>query len=179
MNDKERHQLAFQRPKSWMKQKVYSATRKQKCFGLTTSNGKILAFNIPWKWTAERWRDRVHAKVAPFLKRAFPGRTSFTILLDGEKVFHAPVAKAAMAMHGIKALPGWPASSPEFNTQESVWPVAESNLRDLEKSSDTFEDFQVKVEKAVRSYPSPEKIVPGIAKRIRLGYDAKGGPIRK
>ena len=108
MNKKERYQTPFQRPKKWFSLKEYEKTKKQKVFGFTTSTGKILAFLVPPKYTAEKWAQDVHTKVAPFLKRCFPGKTEFKVLLDGEKLLHAPVAKAALRRHGIQSLPGWP-----------------------------------------------------------------------
>ena len=108
MNKKERYQTPFQRPKQWFSPKEYEKTKKQKVFGFTTSTGKILAFLVPPKYTAEKWAQDVHTKVAPFLKRCFPGKTEFKVLLDGEKLLHAPVAKAALRRHGIQSMPGWP-----------------------------------------------------------------------
>jgi len=108
MNKKERYQAAFQRPKRWFKPKDYEKTKKQKVFGFTTSNGKILAFLVPEPYSGDKWARDVDNKVAPFLKKCFPGKTSFRILLDGEKLLHTPAAKRALKKHGIERLPGWP-----------------------------------------------------------------------
>jgi len=114
MNAKERHQKKFQRPKKWLEGKDWKNVKKQKVFGFTTSNGKICAFLVPAKYTGEKWAKDIDRKVAPFLKKCFPGKTSFRILLDGEKLLHKPCAKAAMRRHGIEVLAGWP-GNPEFH----------------------------------------------------------------
>jgi len=108
MNKKERYKKAFQRPKVWFPGDEYKLTKKQRLFGLTASNGKILAFLVPPKYTGELWAKDVEKKVAPFLRKAFPGKTSFRILLDGEPLLHKPVAKRAMRKHNIEVLAGWP-----------------------------------------------------------------------
>ena len=113
--------------------------------------------------------------------RTFPGRTAFQILLDGEKVLHGPAAKAAMATANITCLPKWPPYSPDMNPQENVWPWAEQHLRELADDDDTFEDFQSDVLQAIKDFPtaSAKKLVPGMAKRMRMLDIEKGGPIAK
>jgi len=110
MNAKERTQKAFQRPKKWFEKDDYKHVQKQKVFGFTTSNGKICAFLVPTNYTGEMWAKDIDKKVAPFLKKCFPEKSSFRILLDGEGLLHKPVAKAAMRRHGIEVLAGWPGS---------------------------------------------------------------------
>lgn len=41
------------------------------------------------------WSVKIRTKLAPFLKKSFPSKSSFQILLDGEKVLHGPAAKKA------------------------------------------------------------------------------------
>ena len=93
-----------------------------KVFGFTASNGKKLNFVVPTPFTAEVWAPLVKSKLYPFLKKNFPNRRQFTILLDGEKVLHAPAAKRAMEEKGIRVFPHWPKYSPDVKPQENVWP---------------------------------------------------------
>ena len=108
MNAKERYQKPFQRPKRWFAGDDYKNVQKQKVFGFTSSNGKICAFLVNANYTGEMWAKDIDKKLAPFLKKCFPEKSSFRILLDGEGLLHKPVAKAAMRRHGIEVLPGWP-----------------------------------------------------------------------
>ena len=121
MTKAERKKAKFQRPKKWFAKKLYKLTRKQWVFGMTTSNGKSLQFLVHTPRTGEQWAKDIKAKVVPFLKKSFPGKTSFQILLDGETLLHKPVAKAALTLGGVKVLPGWPAHSAQLNPQEHVW----------------------------------------------------------
>ena len=68
-------------------------------FGFTTSNGKTLAFCVPKKWTCEEWAIEIKRKLVPFLKKSFPNRETFKILLDGEKLLHGAAAKRAYKEH--------------------------------------------------------------------------------
>ena len=133
---------------------------------------------MPQTLNSEVWAGLVRRKVAPFLKRAFPDRTSFQLLLDGETLLRAPPAKAAMRENNITLLPNWPPHTPELNPQENVWPWGENELRRLEEDGDgSFASFGKLVEKAVRAYPEDASLVGSIAKRIRKMLDNKGGPI--
>ena len=123
-------------------------TRKMKVFGLTTSTGKQLIFEVPYgkdQFSAVKWAKCLRSKVAPFLKQAFPEKASFNLLLDGEKLLHAPEANKVMKEFQIKTLPDWPGYSPELNPQEHVWSRAEPLLRELEAGDETFEDWKPKV----------------------------------
>ena len=179
MTKAEKHQPAFARPKRWFPRSVYKKVRKQKVFGLTASNGKVLALLVPKPWSAEKWAAKVTKRVAPFLKKAFPGRRTWQILLDGEKLLHAPAAKSAYKKAGITILAGWPKYSPDLNPQENVWAWAEPHLRKLEKNGDTFDTFKKRVLKAVCSYPSSRKLVASMAKRCALLLERKGAMLPK
>lgn len=179
MTKAEKHAPAFQRPKRWFSKKDYQKTKKQKVFGLTTSNGKSLAFLVPKPWNTEIWAQLIRQKLAPFLKKTFPNLDSYQILLDGEQLLHGPAAKKAMKDTGITCLPGWPKYSPDLNPQENVWSWAEPELRKLESKRDSFSAWQQKCLKAVNSYPSKDKLVGGMAKRVKLLNDNKGSMIRK
>lgn len=112
---------ALQRPKRWFLRRDYQTTKKQRVFGMTTSNGKSLQFLVPKPRTAEQWAEDVKKKVAPFLQRCFPNLTSYQVLLDGEPLLHAPPAKAALRNSNVTVLPNWPKYSAQLNPQEHVW----------------------------------------------------------
>jgi len=173
MTKAEKKKPAFQR---WFKSKDWKKVIKHKVFGMTTSTGKSLCFSVPKGYTAELWAKDVKKRVGPFLKRSFPNRDSFLMLLDGEKRLHAPVAKAAFKTQGMKSLPRWPASSPDLNPQENVWSWVEDEIRRQEEDTDSFQDFQKKVLEAARCYPesSAKKLIPGMPKRIRACLEGKG-----
>ena len=133
---------------------------------MTTSNGKSLAFLTPSPWSAEQWAVLVKTKLKPFLKKAFPGLTSFHILLDGEPLLHAPSSKAAYREAKITTEP-WPKYSPDLNPQEQVWSWAEPQLRRLETGADPFTGWHKKILKAVHAYPAKEKLIPSMARRCK------------
>ena len=174
MNEKEKKQAAFQRPKKWFGKEEWKKVKKQKVFGFTTSNGKKLAFLVPKPWSGEEWAIVVRTKVAPFLKKAFPGKTFFQILLDGEPLLHKPVAKRAMAASNITLLPNWPKYNPDLNPQEHVWSWAETHLRELEDGKQSFETFQKLVVKAVRAYPFSKKLVGTMARKCATIIERSG-----
>ena len=163
------------RPKRWFPKKDWKKTKKQKVFSMTASNGRQLTFLVPRPWNGELWAAAVKARVAPFLKRTFPGKASFTILLDGEPLLHKPVANAAMSAANISVLSHWPKYSPDLNPQEHVWSWSEGRLRDLETGRDSFASFRQKVIKAVNAYPSSDKLVGSMARKCKAVLARSGG----
>ena len=182
MHPSEKYKPAFTRPKRWFKRSDYKKTRKQKVFGLTTSTGKILALLLPKPFNNMIWSRLLREKVYPFLKKEFPDRKTYRILLDGEKIFRAPPCKAVMQKKGIVLLEDWPPHSPEINPKENVWPISEKILRDLEKDSDTFATFQLNCLKAVKAYEKnsgAKKLVASMAKRMQEVIDNNGNMISR
>jgi transposase len=113
------------------------------------------------------WARFLKTKVAPFLKKVFPRKRSFNLLLDGEQILHAPEAKAVMRETRITTLPDWPKYSPDLNPQEHVWARSEPRLRELETGWDSFDAWEKKLFKAISQYPSPEKLVGSMARRCQ------------
>ena len=180
MTKREEKLPAFQRPKRWFTPDEWKLTRKMKCFGLTASNGKQLIFEVPYgkgNFGSEKWAGYLKKRVAPFLRRSFPEKRSFHLLLDGEGLLHAPPAKRAMRENGISTLKDWPGYSPELNPAEHVWSQAEPKLRELESGYDEFAEWKKKVLAAVRAYPSPEKLVGSMARRVKDCLDRNGAMI--
>jgi hypothetical protein len=175
MTDIEKYQSAFLRPKKWFPKKEWKLTRPQKIFGMTTSSGKVLAILIPSPFDAAKWKGLVKSKLTPFLKRTFPHRRTFKILLDSEQVFHAPEPKQAYREGGIEILPGWPKYSPELNPQENAWPSAESALREKEGGGgESFEQFQKYALASVREYKGARNLVGGMVHKIEECLKTKG-----
>lgn len=140
---------------------------------MTTSNGNSLVLPSKLYPKQEDW-VRMVPRIADFLRGEFPGRTSFTLLLDGEKIIHTTMAKAAMEEHGLRVLPDWPANSPDLNPQENVWSWAEADLRKAERKSDSFSVFKRRLIHSTRCYPSKKKLVPSMCERMALCLKKKG-----
>ena len=111
----------FQRPKRWFPKEQYKLVQKQWIFGLTTSTGKSIQFLVNAPRTGEQWAADIRKRVAPFLKRCFPEKRSYRILLDGESLLRSKPAKKEMKKHSISVIPDWPPHSPQLNPQEHVW----------------------------------------------------------
>jgi hypothetical protein len=174
MTKAEKKLPAFVRPKRWFPKSQYKFVKKQKVFGFTASSGKMLAFLVPSPWSTEKWARLVKTQLAPFLKAAFPNRREFQILLDGEKVLHGPAAKTAFREHKITVLPSWPKYSPDLNPQEHVWTIAEKALRLKEQDDYSFDEWKKRLVPAVKAYPSPEKLIPSMAKRCAQVFARSG-----
>ena len=174
MTEAEKRKVQFQRPKRWFKKTEWALTRHQQVFGFTASNGKQLAFLVPSPWNATAWAELIRTKLAPWLRRIFPEKRSFRILLDGEKVLHAPQAKAAYRAAGIVVESGWPGHSPDLNPQENVWSKTEPILRKRETGKESFETWKTLLIPAVTSYETPEKLVGSMANRVAQCIERKG-----
>lgn len=179
MSDAERRLPAFQRPKKWFNKEEWKKVRQQKLFAMTTSKGEIFTILIPSPFDKFVWAEMVKQKLGPWLKERFPRHQEIVILLDGEKIFRAPVVKKVYKEFNITLLPGWPANSPELNPQENVWPWAENYLRNYleDDKKDTFEYFQKNIQWAVQAYPSADKLIPSMAKRVTKCIESKGNMI--
>ena len=182
MRKDEKYKPAFVRPKRWFKKSDWKKTKMQKVFGMTTSTGKCLAILLPKPFTAEKWAVLVKTKVFPFLKKCFPQKRQFRLLLDGEKLLHAPPVKAAMKEKNICFLEGWCPYSPDLNPQENVWPLAENAIRKAEKDSDTYEDWQKHCLNAVKGYeknPGAKSLISSIAGRLKKVVEKGGAMLKK
>ena len=180
MNKAEKKKPAFQRPKKWFKGKDWKKVKKMKVFGLTTSTGHQLSFEVPVgknTYDGNKFAAHVRKRIGPFLRKVFPGRDSFCLLLDGEKVQHTPEAKRAMAEFGITTLKHWPSYSPELNPQEHVWSRAEPELRALENGYDEFVPWKRKVHAAIKKYSGANKLVGSMARKIKDCLERKGAMI--
>ena len=60
----------------------------------------------------------IKTRLIPMLKRKYPERSSWTMLIDGEKLMHTTLAKELYKAKGMKLLPKWPAYSPDLNPQD-------------------------------------------------------------
>ena len=178
MSQAERLKPAFQRPKRWFPKKQWQKVKKVKVFGFTASTGAQLNFLVPTPWSSSVWASLVKSKLVPWLKKVFPNKTSFNVLLDGEKLLHAKEAKEAYRKFNITIEPAWPGYSPDFNPQENIWSRAEPQLRKLETGKDSFLVWQNKVLKACEKTPGADKLIGSMAKRIEECIEKKGAMIR-
>ena len=64
MSAKEKKKGTFLRPKRWLPKKEWKKTKKQKVFGMTTSNGKSLVFLAPKPYSSEQWAVDLKKKVS-------------------------------------------------------------------------------------------------------------------
>ena len=180
MSKAERNKAAFQKPrrKIFKLAEFKKSARKAKVFGLTTAIGNSLVLPAPLNPTTSDWAKMV-PRIAEFLQGEFPQRTSFTLLLDGEKIFHTDEAKRKMEQHGLRILPDWPPNSPDLNPQENVWSTAKKLLRKAEQKGDTFSVFKRRVIHAATSFPNKDALVPSLHKRMALCIAKKGYNIGK
>lgn len=175
MTKEEQKQGAFQRPKRWFSGSNWKKTKQQKVFSLTASTGEQLTWLVPKGYTGEQWAHDIKVKVVPWLKKVFPQKRKFQVLLDGEKILHKPVATKVMKEFGISFLPKWPKYSPDLNPQEHVWGWAEGELRKINKAGESFEKFQKDVIKAVNKYPGSAKLVASMARKIKTVLEKNTG----
>lgn len=180
MSKKEKTKGAFLKPKYHIfKRTEYKKCSKAKVFGLTTSNGQSLVVPCPAHPTSADWINILKDRVQPFLAAAFPDRSSYTLLLDGESIMHTTEANAAMKECGVRLLAPWPAHSPDLNPQENVWAWAEKKLRKVEQQVDTLQVFKRRVIQVSMMYKGKEKLVPSLAGRMESCLAQSGGKIGK
>lgn len=180
MRKDEKAKHHFMRPRrAIFKRSEYKRAQTVKVFGLTTSTGLQLVCHLPTRFDSQSWVKLVRRRVGLFMRRAFPTRRCSTILVDGEALLHTDEAKAVMRQEQLRALPDWPAHSPDLNPQESVWAWAEPELRKAEAMADSLATFRRRVSAVMKKYPSGGKLVPLLAHRMALCLRMKGGPIGK
>ena len=125
------------------------------------------------------WKKTVRRVLGPTLRRLYPNRRHIVILLDGERPFHSAESKIEMRKWGLKALPEWPASSPDLNAAEHMWPAILKDMKRMEQKPDKFVDFKRKLLRAARRYSTSEKLVRSMAGRMHDCCKRYGGILPK
>ena len=179
MTKAERYKPAFVRPKRMFKRCEFKKTQKGKVFAVTTSTGKLLMVHCPLPFDSDAFARIVRRRVGPFFVKEFPDRRKRVLLLDGEPLFHAPPAQAAFKEFGLSVLPRWPPYSPDLNPAEHLWPWIEAEMRKMEPKTSSFEEFKQHVLRAGAKYPSKEKLIPSMARRMKECIAAKGAMIKR
>lgn len=174
MSKEEKQRPAFFRPRHMFRRKEFKQTKKGKVFGITLSTGHQRLWFVTTPFTQWVFAKLVRRQLGPFLQECFPDRTRFRILLDGEKLLHAPHAKEACDEVGIELLDSWPHYSPDLNPQENVWPWVESQLRKSECKTDTFAVFKRRLLQVGKTYPDAAKLIPSMHDRIADCLRGKG-----
>ena len=169
MRECEKYKTEFLKPKkqNMFTRKEHKSVKKCKILGFTAANGRVLCVRCLAPWNSSKFAVLVRKHVGPFFRRAFPERRLIRILIDSERLLHTDEAKRAFAEFGICPMAGWPKYSPDMNPQENVWSWTEKALRREEQKSDTFPTFCRKLLRVARRYPSPECLIPSMAKRVK------------
>ena len=154
-------------------------TKKMKVFGVALSIGGVVACEVPLSFDSAAWKKTIRSVLGPTLRSLYPNKRHIVILLDGEKPFHSAESKVEMRKRGLKALPGWPARSPDLNPAENMWPALSKEMRRTEQKSDKFVQFKRKVLRAARKYSASEKLVRSMAGRMHDCCKRSGGILPK
>ena len=178
MRPHEKMKPGFLKPKRPFLKKEMRRTKKMKLFVMALSMGGIIACEVPLSFTTAAWKRAMRTVVGPLLRKSYPNRRRMSILLDGERPFHSAESVEEMRKWGVKALPKWPANSPDLNPAENVWPFLLKQLRRVEKKTDKFSDFKRKLLRAARRYPSAAKLVQAMAFRMNECCRRSGAILR-
>ena len=177
MKYSERFKPGFLRPKDWCTRKEWKEVQQVKVLGFTCSNGACWAHVCPKPWNNLRFAELMDQKFAPWLKRQFPGKREFRLLLDGERLLHAEKPREIFAKHGFKCLEEWPPRSPDMNPQENTWSLVDRTLRKEEPKGEAYEAFCERVARVNRKLPRGTacNLVKSLARRMQQVEKRKGG----
>ena len=131
---------------------------------------------VPTPFTGELWADIIKKKVGPWLKKTFPTKKSYHIILDGEKLLHCPVARAAMVAAKITVERPWPNNSPDLNPQENVWAIGEKTLRSMETGREPFELWKKLVQEHLRLWKHYQQFSHKEQEQLRLQHGIQLAP---
>jgi len=165
---------AFQRPKRWFPKKEYEKTKKQKVFGMTTSNGKSIEFLVPTPWTSEVWAGLFSFQACAFLKKGLPWEGLVSASAGWRETVACTSSQECIHRRWHHHSPKLAKVFTRFEPTRNVWAWAEPRLRELETDTTSFPDWQKLCLQAVKAYPSKEKLVATLAKRVEMPLDRNG-----
>ena len=176
----EKMKPGFLRPKEWFTREQWKKVRKVRILGFTCSNGATWNTACPEPWNNHRFADIVERDFGPWLVRQFPHKGQLRILLDGERLLHAPAPKAVFERLNFVVLANWPPRSPELNPQENVWSWVEKKLRKEEPKRENYDDFFRRLLRTLESVPPAtcRNLIKSMSRRIDAVIERKGGRLR-
>ena len=176
----EKYKPGMLRPKEWYTKKEWKLVKKIKLLGFTCSNGTTWSCVCPTPWNNEKFATIIRDHFGPWLHRQFPGRRQYRVLLDGEKLLHAPAPTRAFEEMRMVCLSNWPARSPDLNPQENLWSWTEKELRKAEPIGESYEAFLDRLLDVHCKVPAFMclNLISSMERRMKLLEEAKGGPIR-